>query len=165
MEIQCGISFFIQTFGNHIQNKRADTGKISVNSWSSNYKTITLNARIGYSHSFVEAHKVDAFVAYEQSKYDYNTLSAYRTNYLSTAIPEIFAGSSVPEDKDNGGYSDATARCNFFGRINYGYRQIFCRGNIALRWLHEFCSRSSPNPVRKPGTIPNDDREQNSSNR
>ena len=42
-----------------------------LNSWSSNYKTITLNARIGYSHTFAEAHKVDAFVAYEQSKYDY----------------------------------------------------------------------------------------------
>jgi hypothetical protein len=46
---------------NEYQNKRADTGKISVNSWSSNYKTITLNARIGYSHTFAEAHKVDAF--------------------------------------------------------------------------------------------------------
>ena len=118
---------------NEYQNKRADTGKISVNSWSSNYKTITLNARIGYSHTFAEAHKVDAFVAYEQSKYDYNTLSAYRTNYLSTAIPEIFAGSSVPEDKDNGGYSDATARCNFFGRINYGYKDKYL-AEVTLRY-------------------------------
>lgn len=118
---------------NEYQNKRADTGKISVNSWSSNYKTITLNARIGYSHTFAEAHKVDAFVAYEQSKYDYNTLSAYRTNYLSTAIPEIFAGSSVPKDKDNGGYSDATARCNFFGRINYGYKDKYL-AEVTLRY-------------------------------
>lgn len=107
------------------QNKRADTGKISLNSWASNYKTITMNARIGYSRTFAEAHKVDAFVAYEQSKYDYNTLSAYRTNYLSSAIQEIFAGSSKPDDKDNGGYSSATARCNFFGRINYGYKDKY----------------------------------------
>ena len=72
-------------------------------------------------------------MAYEQSKYDYNTLSAYRTNYLSTAIPEIFAGSSVPEDKDNGGYSDATARCNFFGRINYGYKDKYL-AEVTLRY-------------------------------
>ena len=83
-------------------------------------------------------------MAYEQSKYDYNTLSAYRTNYLSTAIPEIFAGSSVPEDKDNGGYSDATARCNFFGRINYGYKDKYL-AEVTLRYdgSMNFCSRSS----------------------
>jgi TonB-dependent starch-binding outer membrane protein SusC len=57
----------------------------------------------------------------------------YRTNYLSTAIPEIFAGSSVPEDKDNGGYSDATARCNFFGRINYGYKDKYL-AEVTLRY-------------------------------
>ena len=78
--------------------------------WFNKDKTITLNARLGYSHAFVKGgHHVDAFIAYEQSKYDYTGISAYRTNYLSTTIPEIFAGSDVAKDKDNSGSSNANS--------------------------------------------------------
>lgn len=103
------------------QNKRESTGKISLNDWSSYYYTITLNGRLGYNRTFVEKHKVGAFVAYEQSKYKYHTLSGYRTNFLSSKLMDLFAGSSVPADKDNGGYSDLTTRMNYFGRVNYSY--------------------------------------------
>ena len=106
-------------------NKKESTGKISLNQWASNDKTVTLNARLGYSRLFGNAHKVDVFVAYEQSKYDYSTLSGYRTNFLSTTLQDLFAGGSKPDDKDNSGYSDATARRNFFGRINYGYKDKY----------------------------------------
>ena len=80
---------------------------------------------MGYSRTFKEAHKIDAFVAYEQSKYNFSSVSAYRTNYLSAAIPEIDFGSDVPKDKNNGGYSDASARRNVFGRINYSYNNKY----------------------------------------
>ena len=103
------------------QNKRESTGKISLNDWSSYYYTITLNGRLGYNRTFAEKHKVGAFVAYEQSKYKYHTLSGYRTNFLSSKLMDLFAGSSVPADKDNGGYSDLTTRMNYFGRVNYSY--------------------------------------------
>jgi len=107
------------------ENQKSQTGAISVNSWADNSSTITLNTRLGYSRTFGKAHKVDAFVAYEQSKYNFSYLSAYRTNYISASIPEIFAGSSIPKDKDNGGYSDATARRNVFGRVNYSYNNKY----------------------------------------
>ena len=107
------------------ENQRSGTGVISVNSWADNSNTITLNGRLGYSRTFNESHKVDAFVAYEQSKYNFSSVSAYRTNYISAAIPEIFAGSSVPKDKDNGGSSDATVRRNIFGRVNYSYKSKY----------------------------------------
>lgn len=84
-----------------------------------------MNARLGYSHDFKGGHHVDAFIAYEQSKYDYTGISAYRTNYLSTTIPEIFAGSDVAKDKDNSGSSNVTARQNYFGRINYAYKDKY----------------------------------------
>lgn len=102
-------------------NRRNDTSKISLNDWSSNYYTSTLNGRLGYNRTFAEKHKVGAFVAYEQSKYKYHTINAYRTNFLSNKLMDIFAGSDVPADKDNGGYSDLTTRMNYFGRINYSY--------------------------------------------
>lgn len=107
------------------KNRRDGTGNINVESWSDNSSRITLNARIGYSRVINGAHKVDAFVAYEQSKYRFDYVSAYRKNFISTAIPEIFAGSSNPEDWNTGGYANATARQNYFGRINYGYNDKY----------------------------------------
>lgn len=95
-------------------NRRDATGSISVNQWFNKDKTITLNARLGYSHDFKGGHHVDAFIAYEQSKYDYTGISAYRTNYLSTTIPEIFAGSDVAKDKDNSGSSNVTGSSKLF---------------------------------------------------
>lgn len=102
-------------------NKRDMTGQISVNDWADRSSNITWNVRLGYNRSFNEVHNVNAFVAYEENRYTYHTLSGYRTNFISDQIDELFAGSDVPEDKDNSGYSLATSRRNVFGRINYDY--------------------------------------------
>jgi len=106
-------------------NRHDDTGVIWVSNSSSQSKTVTLNGRLGYRRTFKDAHHVDAFVAYEQMKYDYSYLEGSRTNYLSATIPELFAGSSKPEDRDNTGYSNAVARVNFFGRMNYDYKEKY----------------------------------------
>ncbi|MDP4276493.1 MAG: TonB-dependent receptor [Bacteroidota bacterium] len=105
-------------------NQRSATGAISMTSWADNSDRITLNARLGYQRKFGD-HNVDAFIAYEQYKYNYNNVSAYRTNYLSTAIMQIFAGSDNPEDMSNGGYGDVSSRQNYFGRINYNYKNKY----------------------------------------
>jgi len=115
------------------QNRREATGNISVGSWFDKARTITLNARLGYKRDFAGGHRVDAFVAYEQSKYDYNYLYGYRTNFLSTAIPELFAGSDADKDKDNNGYSNTTTRQNYFGRINYSYMDKYL-AEVTLRY-------------------------------
>lgn len=110
-----------QLEGGEYVSKKDMTGKISVNDWANRSQDLTYNIRLGYNRSFNDVHNVNAFVAYEQNKYTYHTVSGYRTNFLSDRIPELFAGSDVPEDKDNSGSSSATARRNVFGRINYDY--------------------------------------------
>lgn len=112
------------TTGEYI-NQRDATGATSVGSWSSNSSTITVNARIGYSRTFNDVHKVDAFVAYEQSKYKYNYLYGYRTNFTSSVLPDLDFGSTNKDDQSNSGNSDETARQNWFGRINYGYKDKY----------------------------------------
>lgn len=102
-------------------NKRDMTGQISVSDWSDHSLNSTWNVRLGYNREFAELHRVNAFVAYEENRYTYHSLSGYRTNFLSDVLPDLFAGSDVPEDVDNNGYSDATSRRNVFGRINYDY--------------------------------------------
>jgi len=113
-------------------NQRSQTGQISVSKWQAYASTYTYNMKLGYRRTFNDLHTVDAFAAYEQMKYDYNYLYGYRTNYLSDTIPELFAGSDVPDDKDNGGYRTITTRRNVFGRINYNY---------ADKYLAEFTLR------------------------
>ncbi|PKQ68475.1 SusC/RagA family TonB-linked outer membrane protein [Labilibaculum manganireducens] len=113
-------------------SKRSATGAISLNSWADNSDAITINARLGYQNSFGN-HKIDAFAAYEQYKYNYNNVSAYRTNYLSTSIMQIFAGSSNPEDQGTGGYAGVSARQNYFGRINYNFNDKYL-AEISLRY-------------------------------
>ena len=113
-------------------SQRSATGAISLNSWSDNSDRKTLNARLGYINSFGK-HKVDAFVAYEQFKYNYNNVSAYRTNYLSTAIMQIFAGSDDPEDWGTGGYAGVSARQNYFGRVNYSYNDKYL-AEVTMRY-------------------------------
>ncbi len=113
-------------------SQRSATGAISLNSWSDNSDRTTLNARLGYRNSFGK-HKIDAFAAYEQFKYNYNNVSAYRTNYLSTAIMQIFAGSDDPEDWGTGGYAGVSARQNYFGRVNYSYNDKYL-AEITMRY-------------------------------
>lgn len=115
------------------ENQRSVTGAIALNSWANNSDRITLNARLGYKRTFNEAHKVDVFAAYEQMKYNYNTVSAYRTNFLSASIPQIFAGSSNPEDWGTEGSADIDARQNYFGRVNYSYKDKYL-AEVTLRY-------------------------------
>ena len=105
-------------------NLRSSTGNISLDSWSSNSDRITLNARIGYTRTFGD-HKVDAFVSYEQMKYKYNYLYGYRTNFMSSALLDLDFGGTKDTDKSNSGSSDEFARQNWFGRVNYNYKDKY----------------------------------------
>lgn len=102
-------------------NKRDMTGQISVSDWADRSSNTTYNVKLGYTRSFAEVHNINAFVAYEENKYTYHSLSGYRTNFLTDELADLFAGSDVPEDKDNNGYTTTTTRRNVFGRINYDY--------------------------------------------
>lgn len=118
---------------NEYTSRRSATGAISLSSWADNSDRITLNSRIGYKTTINKAHKIEAFAAYEQSQYNYNNVSASRTNYLSTAIPEIFAGSDNPDDWGTGGYGSKSSRQNYFGRINYSYKDKYL-AEVTMRY-------------------------------
>lgn len=92
-------------------NRRDATGSISVNQWLNKDKTITLNARLGYSHDFKGGHHVDAFIAYEQSKYTIILVFLLIVQIIYQQLfLKSFAGSDVAKDKDNSGSSNVTAR-------------------------------------------------------
>lgn len=80
------------------------------------------NARIKYAVK-TGAHNLNTFVAFEQSEGLSNNFSAYRKDFLSTQIDEIFAGSLV--DQVTSGTRSESGRMNFFGRVNYGYMEKY----------------------------------------
>ncbi|WP_456087260.1 TonB-dependent receptor [Parabacteroides sp.] len=79
-----------------------------------------LVGKINYDQTF-DVHHVGAMLGYEQTQTKGNFLNAYRSDFISTSIPEIFAGSSDKNKQSNDGSSSQSARQNIFGRFSYDY--------------------------------------------
>ncbi len=90
---------------------------------SFNGSTSTLvNLRIKYEVK-INDHQLSTFIAAEQQNGVDNNFSAFRRNYLSTAIDELFAGSPV-DQVANGSRSEG-GRQNYFGRVSYGFQEKY----------------------------------------
>ena len=102
-------------------------------------ETSTLsNFRVSYKTRIANDHSISAMVGTEQQKKTFSIASAYRKNFVSTAIPQIDAGSTDPNDKDNSGTASESAYNNFFGRFNYDFKS---------KYLLEFVFRYDGSPI------------------
>ncbi|MDO6430046.1 TonB-dependent receptor [Flavitalea sp. BT771] len=95
-----------------------------------------LTAKMHYERKF-GLHYIKALLGYEQTSTYSNFDEAYRSNFPSTVLPQIFAGSSDPNQQSNNGSASQTARQNEFGRVNYDY---------AGKYLAEFTMRRDGSP-------------------
>ena len=94
-----------------------------------NVTQITLNGRVGYERQF-GVHTFAGFLAYEQSTFRSDNFEAFRNGFISTAVDQLFAGSEAGAQAN--GTALESARQNYFGRIQYNYRD---------RYLLEFQGR------------------------
>jgi TonB-linked outer membrane protein, SusC/RagA family len=83
--------------------------------------SLTLNSKINYKRTFNSLHGVDLMLGYEQNEFKGNDFWGWRSNYLSTAIDQLFAGSTDKEYLDVGGSAFEQARKSYFGRFSYDY--------------------------------------------
>ena len=81
-----------------------------------------INLRIKYEKQFDE-HKINAFIAGEQVEGYSTWFSAFRRDFPSASIDEIFAGSLV--DQLANGNSAETGRQNLLGRFSYNFREKY----------------------------------------
>ena len=90
----------------------------------------TLQLSMNYDKVFGK-HKFGALALFEQTESKDNFLEAFRDNFISTQLPELFAGGT--ELWSNDGSSNETARRGYIGRIEYNYdsRYLF-QGNIRV---------------------------------
>lgn len=80
------------------------------------------NLRIRYEKQFND-HHLSTFIATEQSEDKTHTFSAFRNNFISPTIDELFAGSLINQQTDGTSYEDG--RKNFFGRVSYGFKEKY----------------------------------------
>jgi TonB-linked SusC/RagA family outer membrane protein len=82
--------------------------------------SLYLNAKIHYARVF-GLHSIKVLLGYEQTSTHSNYDKAFRSNFPSTVLPQIFAGSSDHSQQSNNGSASETARQSQFGRISYDY--------------------------------------------
>lgn len=88
----------------------------------------TENLKLSYKTIINKDHKIDAFVAYEQSEYKDNFFWSQRVGYESGAIDQLFAGTPNRLLWNNSGSATESARQNYFGRVNYAFRDKYLLG-------------------------------------
>ncbi|MFH5833605.1 SusC/RagA family TonB-linked outer membrane protein [Halalkalibaculum sp. DA384] len=86
-----------------------------------NYQA-TLNLIGRYQQDFGD-HAFNLLAGVERQTFQDQFFSAYREQYLSDSIDQLFAGSEA--QKDNDGSAFEGARQNYFGRINYNYNEKY----------------------------------------
>lgn len=84
---------------------------------------ITFNTRLNYNRIFNSIHNLGVFVAYEQYKFRRDHMEAYRQDFVSTLVDQLFAGDK--SSSTNTGTAKETARQNYFGRVDYGLKDRY----------------------------------------
>lgn len=95
-----------------------------------------LTSRMNYDRQFGE-HQLSAMAGYEQQTNGGNYVAASRSDYVSTALPQIFAGSTDKTKQANNGSESLSTRKNYFVRVSYNYRE---------KYLAEFTFRRDGSP-------------------
>lgn len=88
----------------------------------SRVKSTLINLRLKYEHTFQD-HKLNTFVAVEQEEGYDNNFSAFRRNFLSSSIDQLFAGSPIGQEAN--GAAAESGRRNLFGRVGYGFKDKY----------------------------------------
>jgi len=87
--------------------------------------SILSNFRISYNTTIARDHNISAMAGAEQQRTSRTWASAFRQNFLSGTIPQIDAGSTRPEDRNNSGNTTLSTYNSFFGRLNYNYQSKY----------------------------------------
>lgn len=85
---------------------------------------LLLNALMNYEKAFSGGHNVRFLAGAERINGSGDNFSAYRKNFISPAIDQMFAG-AVDQYLTNNGSGSKYARVNYFGRVNYAYNNKY----------------------------------------
>ncbi|HJZ38758.1 MAG TPA: TonB-dependent receptor [Bacteroidales bacterium] len=85
---------------------------------------VTWNTYATYETSLFDVHNIKVMVGTERQQGQKDFVNAFRKNYISPAVDQMFAG-AADAYLTNGGYAEQNARMNYFGRVNYDFGQKY----------------------------------------
>lgn len=85
---------------------------------------IVSNIKLNFKSAFGK-HFIDAFVGYEQSQNNEQTLGASRLHFPTTETPELSQGGAAAADYDNWGSSFNFTRKSYLGRVAYNFNEKY----------------------------------------
>lgn len=84
---------------------------------------ILLSGFVNYQRTFADDHDVTAMVGVERITNNGDSFEAFRRYFLSSSIDQLFAGGQSEMSNTGTGFKEA--RLNYFGRVNYAYKQKY----------------------------------------
>ena len=82
-----------------------------------------LTAILSYDRSFGADHALNIMAGVTREKFQGETFNAFRRNYISAAVDQLFAGGSLQQN--TGGSAYERARLGYYGRVQYNYRETY----------------------------------------
>ncbi len=82
-----------------------------------------LSARLNYDVELPGDHTLGLMAGVTRETFDGTNFSAFRRNYISTAVDQLFAGGNL--NQDNGGSAYTRARLGYYGRVQYDYKDKY----------------------------------------
>jgi TonB-dependent starch-binding outer membrane protein SusC len=87
-------------------------------------QNILLNGLVNYETKIAGAHDVKFLIGAEKITGKGDNFTAYRQNFISSVLDQLFAGAQ-DQYMTNNGSAYEQARLNYFGRVNYGYKEKY----------------------------------------
>ncbi|MGN6265552.1 MAG: SusC/RagA family TonB-linked outer membrane protein [Ginsengibacter sp.] len=87
-----------------------------------NYLNILTSGFINYDNQF-GGHSIAVMAAVTKETDKEDEFSAYRTNFISPALDQLFVGAPLGQTVDGRGYN--RARLSYFGRVAYNYKEKY----------------------------------------
>jgi len=82
-----------------------------------------LTAILSYDRTFGSDHTVGALIGVTKEQFEGTDFEAFRRNYITAALDQLFLGGTENQNVDGSGYN--RARLGYYGRVQYNYRQKY----------------------------------------
>ncbi len=82
-----------------------------------------LTALLNYDKTIGLDHTINILAGVTKEEFKGNGFLAFRRNYISSAVDQLFAGGTIGQNVDGGGYN--RARLGYYGRVRYDFRQKY----------------------------------------
>ena len=90
--------------------------------WNWNYLNVLLSGFVNYDRTFGN-HTVNIMAAVTKETDKEDDFNAYRTNFISPAVDQLFAGGSAQQNVGGSAYN--RAKLSYFGRAAYNYKEKY----------------------------------------